>query len=127
MIVSAWSCKPRDKFVAAGSGVQVRAQDRDRFFDRSWTSAEIELPTTEVISVNLTRTFWTTCPELRGSAIGRWMLAAGIAPWTGLRRPKLLLTPLGDGRFRLEAPSPQVPPHAPLKEGIPWLTEGYAG
>jgi len=102
MIVSAWSSKPRHKFTAAGSGVQIRPQDRERFFDRRWTSAEVELPTGEVVHVNLTQTFWTTCPELRSAAIGRWMLDVGIAPWANFQRPKLVLTPLDNGRFRLE-------------------------
>jgi hypothetical protein len=92
MIVSAWSSKPRDRFTAAGSGVRVRALDRDRFFNRSWTSAVIELPAGELVHVNLTRTFWTTCPELRSAAIGRWMIHEGIAPWSEHQRPALILT-----------------------------------
>jgi hypothetical protein len=104
MLVKAWSSKPRAAFTAAGSGVQVSHADRDRYFDRRWTTAGVELPTSEVMSVNITPTFWTTCPELRNAAIGRWMIQRGIAPWPVSRRPTLQLTPLGAGRFRLDEP-----------------------
>jgi len=62
---------------------------------------EITLNNGEAAEVSLSEKFWTTCPELRSSAIGRWMLDLGVIPWAKGKPPQFDLEPIGDRRFRL--------------------------
>ncbi|WP_292490840.1 hypothetical protein [Methanoculleus sp. 10] len=50
----------------------------------------------EVVDVSLSEKFWTTCPELRSSTIGRWMLdLGGVIPWAKGKSPEFDLEPAG--------------------------------
>jgi hypothetical protein len=80
MKVSGWSKGSANNHTGAGYGVGIKRRDRDRHFPRSWGSVEVVLDNGEVIDVSLSETFWTTCPELRGSVIGRWILDQGGHP-----------------------------------------------
>ena len=62
---------------------------------------KVEFDDGRVVEVSLRETFWTTCPELKGSAIGRWMLDLGVIPWAKGKPPQFDLEPAGDRRFRL--------------------------
>ena len=84
----------------AGYGVRIDAADRDRFFRPNWPSIFVQLPN-EGAAVLLSPSFWATCSELRSSAIGRWLLREGLAPWPTGKPPVLELIPLGGIRFRL--------------------------
>lgn len=61
------------------------AESQDRVFrplKKMLRRVEIELPGHEKrLRCNITRTFWTTCPELRSAEIGHWMAARGDKPW----------------------------------------------
>lgn len=88
--VTAWSNG------GSGRGLRVPPQDRDRFFRRDWRTVTITLPDGRVITPNLTRTFWTTCPEIRSAAIGR------LAPsWPVGNPPRFTMAPTGRAAFRL--------------------------
>lgn len=84
----------------AGYGVRIDIADRDRFFDRRWTSVDVEFRNDTAV-VRLSPSFWRTCTELRSAAIGRWMLSEGLAPWPGGEPPALNLIPRGGRRFEL--------------------------
>jgi len=62
---------------------------------------EVALDNGEVAEVSLPDKFWTTCPELRSSVIGRWMLDPGVIPRTKGRPPQVDLESIGNRRFRL--------------------------
>ncbi len=104
MKVSGWSNSTSNDRTGAGYGVRIRYNDRDRYFQRNWGSVEVVLDGGEVVNVSLSGTFWTTCPELKSSVIGRWMINQGVIPWVEGKPPQFDLEPIGDQRFRL-APS----------------------
>jgi len=101
MLVSGWSNSTPGNHTGAGYGVRISYDDRDRYFQRDWNSVEVALDNGEVAEVSLSEKFWTTGPELKSSAIGRWMLDRGIIPRAKGRPPQFDLEPIGDRRFRL--------------------------
>ena len=101
MKVSGWSKGSANNRTGAGYGVGIKRRDRDRHFPRSWGSVEVVLDNGEVVDVSLSEKFWTTCPELRSSTIGRWMLDLGVIPWAKGKPPEFDLEPIGDRIFGL--------------------------
>ena len=101
MKVSGWSKGSADNRTGAGYGVGIKRRDRDRHFQRDWGSVEVVLDSGGIIGVSLSEKFWTTCPELRSSVIGRWMLDPEVIPWAKGKPPEFDLEPIGDRRFRL--------------------------
>ena len=67
------------------SALHVDAESKRRVFlplKDVLTWVELVLPGHPVRPrCRLTRTFWTTCPELRSGEIGRWMENRGDKPW----------------------------------------------
>ena len=84
----------------AGFGVRISRDDRDRHFHRAWDHVLIDLGSEE-IDVKLSKSFWGSCTELRSAALGRWLMAQGLAPWGRNEPPKLHVNPVGENRFRL--------------------------
>ena len=82
-------------------GVRVGREHAEKFFYKDWDVILVEMDG-ETFPVKLTKTFWTTCPELRSPAIGTWMRKKGRAPWPKGRPPEMRLTPMGRNVFRLE-------------------------
>jgi hypothetical protein len=68
-------------------GLSVPKSARDRFFDRGWREVILTLPNGEEVRASLKPTFWTTCNELRGAPIGRWLKAVHMAHGRMARRP----------------------------------------
>jgi hypothetical protein len=99
--VSGWSKGSANNRTGAGYGIQISYTDRDRYFRRNWGSVEVVLDNGEVVDVSLSEKFWTTCPELRSSVIGRWLLNQGVIPRAKGKPPEFALEPIGDRRFRL--------------------------
>ncbi len=104
MKVSGWSNSTSNKYTGAGYGVRIQYDDRDLYFSPEWNSVEVIPDNGEAAEVSLPETFWTTWPELRSSAIGRWMLDPGVIPRAKGKPPQFDPEPVGDRRFRL-APS----------------------
>lgn len=82
-------------------GVRVGRANAIRFFPKGTTRIEVEIDG-HSNSFPLSETFWTTCPEIRGAPIGRWLRANHLAPWQSGRPPQVDLLPLGGNRFRLQ-------------------------
>ena len=101
MIVTAWNNGTPNNKTGAGYGVKIKREDRDKYFQRTWSSVIIELNDEEVVNVKLSNSFWKNCTELRSAKIGKWMLDNGIAPWPKGRPPVLKLEPIDDRKFRL--------------------------
>ena len=76
-------------------------EDRDMYFQNTWSSVIIELDNGDLLDVRLSASFWRGCIELRNAKIGKWMLEQGLAPWPKGDPPKLKLEPIGNRRFRL--------------------------
>jgi hypothetical protein len=88
------------RFVALS--LRVRRKHAAQFFAKEWDSILIEMDGATV-PVAITKTFWSSCPELRSSAIGAWMKKRGLVPWIKGKPPPMRLTPLEANRFRLGA------------------------
>jgi len=84
-------------------GIRVGRPNVREFFQPGWETVEI-LAGEEWQEYRLWDTFWTSCPELRGGLIGRWLRREGLAPWNKGEAPRLELIPLGVNRFRLTHP-----------------------
>ena len=49
----------------------------------------VELPGTSApLRINLSRSFWRSCPEVRAAKIGQWMRSRGDAPWPPGQPPR---------------------------------------
>jgi hypothetical protein len=92
MKVTAW----RGATFGIRFGPNARAQIK-----RDWRSIGVKIDGT-VHLFKLTSTFWTTCPEIRGNAIGHFLLSRDLAPWRKGHPPVLELITIGDALFELE-------------------------
>jgi len=101
MIVTGWNNgNPNDK-TGAGYGLILSKEDRDNNFKKSWKSINIDLEGSESIEINLSKSFWQDCIELRNSKIGTYLISRGLAPWGENQPPKLTLEPYGTKKFYL--------------------------
>ncbi len=101
--VSAWN-NGQQHASGAGYGLKLSADDRDRYFMRSWSTVLLTLPgVPNPIEVNVAKaSFWSaTCRELIHRNIGKWLIDCGYAPWERGRPPRFQLEPMGERRFSL--------------------------
>lgn len=82
MKASGWNNR-RWRPSGAGYGIRISREDRDRYFAEEWPDVEIVLPSGLTATVNLSKSFWKRCSELRSAEIGRYMMSTGFAPWSG--------------------------------------------
>lgn len=85
-----------------GYGLKISTADRDRHFSKDWRTVLLHLEgRVETIEVNVGKaSFWNgSCRELIGAEIGRWLLAAGKAPWPKGQPPRVMLTAYGERVF----------------------------
>jgi len=101
MLVSGWKSGPFDRRQRDVLGIRVGREFARRFFEKDWQFVLVEVEG-ETIPIKITKTFWTTCPELRSPTIGSWMRKKGLAPWPEGKPPEMRLTPMGRNSFRLE-------------------------
>ncbi len=84
----------------AGYGLRISAQDRDRFFHRSWGDVTLHLQGYDKsVSVNITPSFWRRCSELRSQDIGRWLVQKGHVPWERGDPPRFRMSRKGEQSF----------------------------
>lgn len=81
-------------------GIRVGRQNAEKYFRRTWRNIEVDI-NGRFHSFKLSGTFWTTCPEVRGTVIEDWFKEQGLSPWPKGQPPNVELTPLGGNRFRL--------------------------
>jgi hypothetical protein len=95
-------------------GISVGKANANAFFDRSLLSAAVEIDGT-YFHFTLPETFWTTCPEIRGAVIGRWLKARGLDVWPRGKPSSVELIPVaGRNRFKLQAKQ-----QTPISNGRP--------
>lgn len=83
----------------AGYGIKFTAEDRDRHFDRAWESVVLEMEGFAQTRIVLSESFWRKCSELPSADVGRWLLDAGVAPWTSGSPPTIAVNRLGDAHL----------------------------
>ena len=93
-------------------GGLVSLPDDPEDFDVAWTEVLVTLDGGEETVISLSPSFWRTCPELRSAEVGRWLLAAGAAPWERGQPPHVVVTPIHDNRFSARILKPKRLPGA---------------
>jgi hypothetical protein len=86
----------------AGYGIRISKADRNSYFVPTWTHVQLQFPDGSTARVQLSSSFWkplSPCSELRSAAIGRWLIAQGLAPWKKGSPPKLVVSPLSNNDF----------------------------
>ena len=101
MLVSGWKSGKFDARRAVALGLRVGRENVERFFGKNWDLVLVQIEN-QTISMKVTKTFWTTCPELRNPAIGAWMRKKALVPWPNGKPPEMQLIPMGRNRFRLD-------------------------
>lgn len=83
-------------------GIRVGKADVSKYFPRSWKGKDLRININGTYHrFNLSNTFWTSCPEIRGQPIGRWLSRNRHGSWPKGHPPKFTLIPLCGNRFRL--------------------------
>ena len=103
MEVTAWN-NGRQHASGAGYGLKLRASDRDRHFNRAWSTILLVLPDRpEPIEVNVAKpSFWSaTCRELISRDIGKWLIEDGYAPWERGKPTRFRLETVSERRFAI--------------------------
>jgi hypothetical protein len=84
-----------------GYGIRLSRVDRDRWFRREWSRVTLHIEGRGEVEVNVTPSFWRSGTELRHRAIGRFMIAHGLAPWPKGSPPRMWLMRMRGRHFRL--------------------------
>lgn len=102
MIASAWKSQGAGSIGRSTTyGLRVGSDNRDRYFDRSWTMVTIELPSGMVLDLPLHFGFWRGCPEVKGPGFREWFETQGLLTWPYGQPPRYRLTPTGRARFKV--------------------------
>ena len=101
MEVKGWENGSGDNETGSGYGVKLSPEDRERWFEREWSSVILHIEGGDEVHVNVSQSFWRGCPELRHRRIGQFLVAEGLAPWKKRKPPRVKLEPLGGRHFRL--------------------------
>lgn len=104
MKVTAWN-NGQHHPTGAGYGFKISTNDRDNYFQRSWTTVLVSIPgVNQPVEVNVAKaSFWSaTCRELISREFGRWLIRNAYAPWSSGKPPKFELIPTTGNRFRLQ-------------------------
>jgi hypothetical protein len=101
--VTAWRNGPHGPNTCYG--LRVALNDRAHFFRHAWDTVHLQLPNRpDAAAIPLSPSFWRSCPELRGEAIGAWLRHTGMAPWARHHPPRFVMRPTGNARFVVELP-----------------------
>ena len=105
MKVVGWDNGSPNNRTGEGYGIRIVPKDRDRYFQRTKSSVNIELGNGDLVKVKLSDSFWRDCAELRSAKIGKWMLNVGLAPWPINSPPNLRLEPGAKRKFKFRLTS----------------------
>jgi len=84
-------------------GVRGGKQNSKKYFDRAWKNIKVLIDGV-FYDFNISESFWTTCPEIRGKPLPDWFRQIDLNTWPKGNPPTLTLTPLGGNKFELEIP-----------------------
>ena len=101
MKVTAWN---NGKFYSSGAGygIRITKTDRDQYFLKKWNDISIIIDNDKEIDVNISKSFWRKCPELRHVEIGKSFIKKGIAPWSKGHPPSFDLEFIENKKYRLK-------------------------
>ena len=86
----------------AGCLLGVDVFERDAVFDRSWSDVILDLPNgRSEVRVELSRSFWRDCPELRSAEIGQRLNGAGHGRWPKGNPPGFSLIKVSGNHFKV--------------------------
>ena len=90
----------------AGYGLKISSKDRDRYFERDWSTVTLRLlgeQTSRVAEANVAKSsFWDgTCRELIAAEIGRWFIENGFDGWIRGTPPRFRMRPLTQREFEV--------------------------
>lgn len=86
-----------------GYGLRVGKPNARRYFHRHWSDIDVTIAG-HTHTFPLSKTFWTTCPEFRSSAVETWLRSLKLVPWSYGKPPQVTLTAIGGRRFSLTYP-----------------------
>lgn len=99
--VTAWN-NGKHFSTGAGYGIEIRAKDRDKYFDTNWKKVILQLDRhPRDLEINITGSFWAKCAELRSKDIGIWLIENKKAPWQEGRPPKMVMELIKDNKFKI--------------------------
>jgi len=81
-------------------GIQVGKENAQKYFNKSWNNIKVKIEN-QFYTFDLSKTFWTTCPEFRGGPIPSWLKNIGLDKWPKNQPHRLILNPLGGNSFEL--------------------------
>jgi hypothetical protein len=81
-------------------GLRVGRKNAQKYFRKEWTDVDVKIGGI-FYTFNLSATFWTTCPEIHGRRIPRWLEERGLHRWEKGAPYVLDLVPIGNKRFEL--------------------------
>lgn len=102
MDVTLWCNGKKNDITGRGYGIRVGKKDRGEYFDKSWKTVLVDIGGKENwVEFRLRDTFWGKCSELRGKAIGKYLIDIEMSDWTWGKPPALCLFPQEGNRFIL--------------------------
>lgn len=85
-------------------GIRIGAENRNKYFDRSWTSVAIVMDG-RTYDIALAPGFWKKNPEIcdpgETGIFREWLQRHKSLDWPVGETPKMQLIPLGPAKFRL--------------------------
>jgi len=75
-----WENGSPNNSTGSGYGIRISIQDRDTSFKIEWSSVKLDIVSYETIEVNLSKSFWNKCTELRSAEIGKYMIGNNTVP-----------------------------------------------
>ncbi|MDE0456972.1 MAG: hypothetical protein OXI15_06745 [Chromatiales bacterium] len=104
-VATAWNNGAWNR-TGAGYGLKISVEDRDKFFERDWSTVMLRLignRTRRIAEANVAkRSFWdATCRELINVEIGRWFIENGFDRWTQGSPPRFRMRPVTRREFEV--------------------------
>ena len=99
MLATAYTCGKKVNFKST-FGLRINENDRDKFFKQNWKSVQLIFEGSgNPVEVNITPSFWRSCPGLRSKQIGLWFNKLGCTKWPKFKTPKFVMEPKGGKTF----------------------------
>jgi hypothetical protein len=107
MIWTAWNSGSHSPS-GVGYGFKIAIRDRDLYIDTTWKTVTVELPVGDgykIVELNVDKpSFWGKhCHELLSKEFGMWLLNNGRGRWQNRKPPKMHVSIMGPGKFRIES------------------------
>jgi hypothetical protein len=90
MTVKAWK--------GGSYGIRVGKPNPLKYFPLSWKTIKVIMDG-RTHTFNLSKRFWTTCPEFRGKVVKQWLLASWATSWPTRNPPAFTLISVNGNLF----------------------------